>query len=159
MLEVEDLIAGQDETAVHLEARDGAGDGPGRSRTAGARSSLTVPSAASARTPPRLQGAGPGDGGDFALAQEALKALVLLVDHPAFARLGGREVDAPPLHADPVSGPLHRPVDRRRFQELLGRDAAPVQAGTPTLLFSTRAMRRPCGRRKARPHSRPAHPR
>ena len=83
----------------------------------------------------RAEGAGADERGDLALLHEPLEALPQLIDDLLLAGLGLGEVDR---WRDPATipnslAPVHGAVDRRRLQELLGRDAAPVQAGAADL--------------------------
>src|SRR5207302_6594357 len=83
-----------------------------------------------------VQAAAADDRGDLAVLHQALEALPELVDHLLLAGLAGGEVDRRlvGLHAE-LFGAGDRAVDGGRLEELLGRDATPVEAGTADLLL------------------------
>ena len=84
----------------------------------------------------RTEGAGPDERGDLALLHQALQALPELVDDLLLAGLALGELDHGLLDGDAeLLGPGHGAEHRRRLQELLGRDAAAVQAGAADLLL------------------------
>ena len=77
----------------------------------------------------------PDQGGDLAALEQPGQALVELAHDGVLAVLAHGEVDRHPGHVDAeLLGALDRPVDRGRLEELLGRDAAPVQAGAADLV-------------------------
>src|SRR5581483_10807423 len=136
-LQVENLVTGEHELAVHLEAGDGAGHRSGRQQYGG---SAQLGHGAISPLHPHdlalLERSGAGVGGDLALLEQALEPLVLALDDLALTQLGGREVDRPALDPDTeLLGPLDCAVDGRRLQELLGRDASPVEASPPDLVL------------------------
>src|SRR5207245_6475858 len=83
-----------------------------------------------------VEGGGALDGGDLAVLHQALQALPELVDDLLLAGLAGGEVDRGlvGLHAE-LLGPGHGAEHGGGLQELLGGDAAPVQAGAAHLLL------------------------
>ncbi len=83
----------------------------------------------------RLERPGPDQRGHLAPLEQAGQALEELVDHRVLAVLAPGEVDRHAAHVDAeLLGPLDRPVHGGRLQELLGRDAAAVQAGAAHLV-------------------------
>ena len=75
-------------------------------------------------------------GGDLAALDQAGEALPEAVDDLLLAGLAHREVDDRLARVDAeLLGPGDVAVDGRRLQELLGRDATPVQAGAAHLVL------------------------
>ena len=137
LFEVEDFVAGEHEPTVEAETGDGPGHRPG-SQDDRRRRDLGDGTIGGLHLyhPSGGQRARPGEGRHLAPFEQALKPFVLLVDDLALAHLSSGKIDGPAVDADAVLlGPFHRPVDGRRLQELLGRDATAVQAGTAHLLL------------------------
>ncbi len=86
------------------------------------------------------------EGHDLAPGEQTLQSLEQLLDHLALAVEADRELDRRLAGVDPeLLGLRHRPVDRRRLEELLCGHAAAVQAGPPHLVHLDEAYRQPGG--------------
>ena len=98
-------------------------------------------------------------GDDLAGLHEAGEALPQPVDDLLLAGLAHGEVDDGLPGLDPeLLGPGDVAVDGRRLEELLGRDAAPVQAGAADLVLLDDARPEPGRRPRRGPRrSRPGH--
>src|SRR5579875_2321649 len=133
LLEVEHLVGGEHEPAVDVEAGDGA-----RHRTGGDDHVLPA-ELGPVRDADHVvgpEGAGALERGHLALLEEPLQALPQLVDDLLLPGLALGELEEGLVDADAeLLGAGHGPVDRRRLEELLGRDATPVQARAPDLLL------------------------
>src|SRR5207244_8711307 len=76
------------------------------------------------------------DGGDLAVLHQPLEALPELIDDLLLAGLAGGEVDRGLIRQNAeLLGPGDRAIDGGGLEELLGRDAASVQAGAADLLL------------------------
>ena len=140
-LEVEQLVRGQHHPSVDLEA----GQGPGhRPRGQDDMVALQLPSVVQADLAPGQQRARSREDGVLAGPHQALQALPQTVHDLLLAGLAGGEVHGGLLGLDAeLLGPGHGPVHRCRLQELLGRDAAAVQAGPAHLLALDHGHRQP----------------
>ena len=131
--EIEELVAREHHTPVGLEAGDGPGHGPGgqddvRSGELGAVADLHEVALG--------EHAGALHDRDLLLLQQAREALPEVVDHRLLAGLADREVDRRLARLDAELRRLGDRAERvRRLQELLGRDAAPVEAGAANLVL------------------------
>ena len=132
-VERQDLVGGEHEAPVDVEAGQRARDGPGaqqhvRACELGAVVDLDDVACGQA---PRTR-----DRGDLALLHQAGEALPQLVDHLLLAGLARGEVDAGLIgdHAE-VLGVADGAEHRRRLEVLLGRDAATVQARAAHLVL------------------------
>ena len=118
---------------------------------------ITAPPVTSNRSPPSLgsietvrpaAGAVPVVDVDLAPLQQLADAADQLVDHRLLALLGDRPVERGLAGVDAERRRLgHRAVHVGGLEQLLGGDAAHVQAGPPIQRFSTRAMLSPARRR------------
>ncbi len=136
LLEVEELVRGHDPAPVDLEAGQAGGHRPGRQDDVAAHHDaagiLTVEHLDAAVG---LEGARARQGDHLAPLEQSRQALEQLVHHGVLAVLADREVERHRGDADAeLLGALDRAVHRGRLEELLGRDAAAVQAGPADLV-------------------------
>ena len=138
--EGEDLVRGHHQRAVDVEPGDGPGHRTRRQHHIGTGDLHGVAFVAGDTDPVvGEQRATPAVHGDPAALHQARQALEQLVDHLLLAGLADREVHAgwvtPGAGPDAEPGRSgYRPVDGGRLQKLLGRDTAPVEAGSAHLV-------------------------
>ena len=136
LLQIQELVGGHDPAAVHLEPGQHVGHRSGRQHHVAPDDHLAGVLAVDHLDPvvgqerPR-----PCQGGHLAPLEQALEALEELVHDGVLAVLAPREVHRHAADVDAeLLGPFDRPVDGGRLEELLGRDAASVQAGPAHLV-------------------------
>ena len=132
-LQIENLVRCHHELAVDLETGDGAGHRP---RCEDDVLAFQLGPAIDGDDLARPERSGTDEGGHLALLHQTLQALPELVDDLLLAGLGLGELHRRCVHRDPeLLRAYDGPVDARRLEELLGRDAAPMKAGAPHLLL------------------------
>ena len=135
--EVEELVGGDDEGALDIEA----GDRPrhrsgGEDHRVGGELGLRAVVGGDGDGAVGVERSGPDEGLRAAPLERRLKALPVAFDDRALAGEGDVPVEAGDVGEDAVLlGVLHVSVRRRRLEQLLGRDATPVQARAPDLVL------------------------
>lgn len=134
--QLEHLVGGEHDGAVDVEARNGAGHGPGGEDdvVAGQLGGVAV-STGDGHGAIRTEGAGAVQHGDLAALHQAGQAFVELVDHLLLAGDGDREIELGGAGGDAEAvGAGDRAEHRGGLEQLLGGDATPVEAGAAHLV-------------------------
>ena len=149
LFEVQELVGGHHPTTVDLEPGQGPGHRPRRQDDV--RPISTRPASSPSTTRTRRSGSSvpvPERIGDLATLQQPRQALEQLVDHAVLPVLADRELQraARATWTPKSRGRTDGAVHGGGLEELLGRDAAPMQAGAADLVPLDDGHREPgCG--------------